>query len=124
MNNNINNLRFNTVNFGSKGEKTEAEENISCCDCPECKGTEASADMALDAIGRAQVKGPYVFNPENVKNDVKEFQEAFFNAETEYEITELASDYYAELIGNGVEPTVAQEKAQLFGQIMLQYNNR
>jgi len=72
MSNNINNLNgFNAINFSGKSEK---KPEAPKCDCPDCREAEGSSLEALAASGQAQVKGPYKFNPDDVKADVREFE--------------------------------------------------
>lgn len=109
MNNNINNLRFNAVSFSGRGEKSEAEETPLNCDCLECKETEANAADALDAVGRAQVKGAYKFDPENIKNDLEEFDKGYTQALLDI----FRQGVYNELVNNGEDPDAAWEKADI-----------
>jgi len=113
MTNNINNLGFNAINFNGKGEKPK-NDAPPVCDCHECREIDAEAASALDAMGRAQVGKPYKFDPKNVEDDVKEFEEEYYNAKIQCDLRDVVGEYEQALIDAGVEPTSAYEKAEIF----------
>ncbi len=60
-----------------------------------------------------KAEGEYKFDPKNVSDDVKDFQETFDI------VKDVSSEYMQALINKGYEPSAAMEKAGQFASLLL-----
>ena len=110
------NTKFNQNEHKQPKETSEVSEkkNIEEKDTNLNESMDAISGRSLVKASKAgEVKEPYKFNADCVEDDVLAFQAA----------TDVAKDYYKELVEAGYDSTAAADKAFQFASCLMSHEN-